>query len=141
MSDLMLATVAGLASAAVLEVLRHLLGRMQKMTEKRIDDATSFRHDLLARITALENDLVQITKQGDNWQERYYAERELRLKAQWQLENRGQLLEMPPAIQKAGDCLLDIAPSDAQTSASLVPAFQADPKSEVENALTEPKNG
>ena len=86
--DWMLAAVAGLGSALVLEIVRHVLARVQKTTEKHMDDATSFRHDLLARIAALESDITQINQQCNQWQERYYAERELRIKAQWKLESR-----------------------------------------------------
>ena len=86
--DWVLAAVSGLGSAVVLEIVRHVLARAQKTTEKHMDDATSFRHDLLARIVALESDLTQVCQQRNQWQERYYAERELRAKAQWQLESK-----------------------------------------------------
>ena len=91
--DWMLAAVAGLGSAVVLEVVRHVLARVQKTTEKHMDDATSFRHDLLTRIASLEEDIAEVCQQRNQWQERYYAERELRSKAQWQLESR----EVTPA--------------------------------------------
>ncbi len=87
MPDWMFAAVAGLGSAATLEVLRHVLARVQKVTEKQMDDATSFRHDLLARIAALEEDVAQSHNERNEWMDRYYAERELRVKAQWQLEH------------------------------------------------------
>lgn len=87
MPDWMFAAIAGLGSAAMLELLRHVLARVQKVTEKQMDDATSFRHDLLARINALEEDVTQSHKERNEWMDRYYAERELRVKAQWQLES------------------------------------------------------
>lgn len=90
MPDWMFAAVAGLGSAATLEVLRHVLARVQKVTEKQMDDATSFRHDLLARIAALEEDVAQSHNERNEWMDRYYAERELRVKAQWQLEHHQQ---------------------------------------------------
>lgn len=87
MPDWMLAAVTGLGSAAALELLRHVLARVQKVTEKQMDDATSFRHDLLARIAALEKDATQSSSERNEWMERYYAERELRVKAQWKLDS------------------------------------------------------
>ena len=95
MPDWMLAAGAGLASAAALEVLRHVLARVQKATEKQMDDATSFRHDLLGRIAALEEDVAQSNKERNEWMDRYYVERELRTKAQWQLEGQAQTLAAP----------------------------------------------
>ena len=62
-TDWLLAAAAGLGSAVVLELVRHVLARAQKTTEKHMDDATSFRHDLLARIVALESDLAQVCQQ------------------------------------------------------------------------------
>ena len=94
--DWMLAAVAGLGSALVLEIVRHVLARVQRTTEKHMDDATSFRHDLLARISALESDIAKISQQRNQWQERYYAERELRAKAQWLLESRDDSQTAPP---------------------------------------------
>lgn len=88
MPDWMLAGVTGLGSAVALELLRHVLARVQKVTEKQMDDATSFRHDLLTRIAVLEKDATQSTSERNEWMERYYTERELRIKAQWQLENQ-----------------------------------------------------
>ena len=102
--DWMLAAVAGLGSAVVLEIVRHVLARAQKTTEKHMDDATSFRHDLLARIVALESDLTHVCQQRNQWQERYYAERELRAKAQWQLESKNPDSASP----------IDIASSSAE---------------------------
>ena len=86
--DWMLAAMAGLGSAVALEIVRHVLARVQKTTENHMGDATSFRHDLLARINALEVDIANVAQQRNQWQERYYAERELRVKAQWQLEKQ-----------------------------------------------------
>ena len=105
MPDWMLAAGAGLGSAAALEVLRHVLARVQKVTEKQMDDATSFRHDLLARIAALEEDVTQSNKERNVWMDRYYAERELRVKAQWQLERQEQNAPVidPRPASESGD--------------------------------------
>ncbi|MDQ3812763.1 MAG: hypothetical protein M3347_02285 [Armatimonadota bacterium] len=86
MPDSILAALAGLCSAGVLEVLRHVLARGQKIAEKSVDDATAFRHDLLARISALEEDQAALAKERDEWRDKYYAEREQRVRAEWQLE-------------------------------------------------------
>ena len=99
--DWMLAAVAGLGSAVALEIVRHVLARAQKTTEKHMDDATSFRHDLLARIVALESELTQVCQQRNQWQERYYAERELRAKAQWQLESKNSGGALPVDAQSS----------------------------------------
>ena len=102
MPDWMLAGVTGLGSAVALELLRHVLARVQKVTEKQMDDATSFRHDLLARIAVLETDATQSTSERNEWMDRYYTERELRIKTEWQLENQnsGSSPESPPEKQK-----------------------------------------
>ena len=69
--DWIFAAVAGLGSAVALEIVRHVLARVQKTTERNMDDATSFRHDLRARINALEADVIELGQQRNHWQERY----------------------------------------------------------------------
>ena len=86
MSDSIIAALVGLGCAGTLEVVRHLLARGQKIAEKSVDDATAFRHDLLTRIESLADDNAVVAKERDDWQEKYYAEREQRIKAEWQLE-------------------------------------------------------
>jgi hypothetical protein len=86
MSDSIIAALVGLCCAATLEMLRHLLARGQKTAEKSVDDATAFRHDLLTRIEALGNENMALAKERDEWQDKYYAEREQRVKAEWQLQ-------------------------------------------------------
>ena len=76
MPESFVAALAGLCSAAVLEVLRHLLRHSQKTTSKSMDDATAFRHDLLARIVLLEQERNLLEQESDEWQEQYYQERE-----------------------------------------------------------------
>jgi len=89
-----LAALLGLSGALTLEMLRHFLSLGQKNTERRLSDATSFRQDLLGRIGALEDDCAALSKERDGWQSRYYAERERRAKAEWQIEALGGT---PPA--------------------------------------------
>ncbi len=86
MSDSIIAALVGLCCAGTLEVVRHVLARGQKMAEKSVDDATAFRHDLLMRIEALGDDNMVLSKERDEWQQKYYAEREGRIKAEWQLQ-------------------------------------------------------
>jgi hypothetical protein len=86
MPDSIIAALAGLCSAGFLEVLRYLLARSQKVAERSIDDATAFRHDLLARIDTLEEENGCLVKDRGEWQHKYYLEREERVKAQWQLQ-------------------------------------------------------
>lgn len=95
MSDSLFAALLGLAGALTLELLRHFLSLGQKSAQHTLDDATSFRQDLLGRIGALEDDCAAVAKERDEWQERYYAERERRVKAEWQVEALGATL--PPA--------------------------------------------
>ena len=71
MPDWILAAVTGLGSAVALELLRHVLARVATYTEKQMDDATSFRHDLLARINILEKDAIQSNSERNEWMERY----------------------------------------------------------------------
>ena len=113
--DWMLAAVAGLGSALVLEIVRHVLARVQKTTEKHMDDATSFRHDLLARISALESDIAKISQQRNQWQERYYAERELRTKAQWKLESQNSD-QVPPELTPPSTTNLPVYDEPNETS-------------------------
>ena len=93
MQDSIIAALVGLGSAGALEVLRHLLARSQKVAEKSVDDATAFRHDLLTRIESLEKDKAALIKERDEWQDKYYAEREQRVKADWQLETLGWIAQ------------------------------------------------
>lgn len=88
MSDSLWAALAGVGSAVSLELLRHLLARSTGNAQHRLDDATSFRQDLLGRIGSLEDDCAAFAKERDEWQARYYAEREARTKAEWQIEAR-----------------------------------------------------
>jgi hypothetical protein len=86
MSDSIIAALVGLCCAGTLEVVRHILARGQKIAEKSVDDATAFRHDLLTRIESLGDDNTALAKERDDWQQKYYAEREERVKAEWQLQ-------------------------------------------------------
>lgn len=95
MSQPFLAALAGLGSAAALELLRHLMARAAGNVQRTLDDSTSFRQDLLARIGSLEDDCAALAKERDEWQGRYYAEREARAKAQWQIE-ASQSASLPP---------------------------------------------
>lgn len=97
MSDSFFAALLGLGGALTLEMLRHFLSLGQKNTQRSLDDATSFRQDLLRRINALEDDCVALAKERDEWQSRYYAERERRAKAEWQIEALGGTASTPSA--------------------------------------------
>ena len=113
--DWMLAAVAGLGSAVVLEIVRHVLARVQKTTEKHMDDVTSFRHDLLARIAALESGIARISQQRNQWQERYYAERELRVKAQWSLENQNPD-DAPPELTQPSSMIITVCSDENENN-------------------------
>jgi len=91
------AALLGLGGALFLELLRHFLSLGQKNTERTLGDATSFRQDLLGRIGALEDDCTALAKERDEWQARYYAERERRAKAEWQIEALGGTPPAPSA--------------------------------------------
>ena len=95
MPDSITAALVGLCSTAFLELLRHMLARSQKT----VDDATAFRHDLLSRIDALEEGNTSLIRERDEWQSKYYTEREQRVKAEWQLEALGWIAQElhPPA--------------------------------------------
>lgn len=95
MSDSVLAALVGLGGALSLELLRNFLSLGQKSAQHTLDDATSFRQDLLGRIGALEDDCAALAKERDEWQARYYGERERRAKAEWQVESLGGTV--PPA--------------------------------------------
>lgn len=95
MSDSLVAAGLGLGGALSLELLRHCLALGQKNVQRTLDDSTSFRQDLIGRLGALEDDYAALTKERNDWQERYYAERERRIKAEWQIEAPGGAL--PPA--------------------------------------------
>ena len=102
MSDPLLAGLAGLGSAAALEVLRHLLARAAGNSQRTLDDSTSFRQDLLARIGSLEDDCASLSKERDEWQARYYTEREARSRAEWKIE-AGHGPSPPPATSTSRD--------------------------------------
>jgi hypothetical protein len=102
MPDSIIAALVGLCCAGTLEVLRHLLARGQKSVEKAVDDATAFRQDLLARIEALEKDTAALVKERDEWQDKYYKEREGRAKAEWQLESLGWIAQEQELRKKSG---------------------------------------
>ena len=95
MSDSFIAATAGLCSAGLLELLRHLLARNQKAAEKAVDDVVAFRHDLLVRIDSLQEENTGLVKERDEWQRQYYEERELRLKTEWQLNTVGWIAQEP----------------------------------------------
>ena len=88
MHESFLAALVGLGSASALEMLRHLLRHSQKAASKSVDDATAFRHDLLARIASLEHERARVEQERDEWQEQYYREREKLIQGQYQLDQR-----------------------------------------------------
>lgn len=93
-----MAALLGLGGALTLEMLRHFLSLGQKSSERTLSDATSFRQDLLGRIGALEDDCVALAKERDEWQARYYDERERRTKAEWQIEALGGTPPPAPSV-------------------------------------------
>lgn len=102
MPEYFLAALAGACSAGALEVLRHLLAHSQQAASKSVDDAIAFRQDLLARIEGLEQELTRLTQERDEWQERFYREREARIQPQvssWHTQQPDQPADEAPSTK------------------------------------------
>lgn len=69
---------AGLFGIA-LEATRQWMARSNTQEEKVTDDVSAFRKELIYERHKLH-------KERDEWQAKYYDERDARLKAEWQLE-------------------------------------------------------
>lgn len=85
MSDTIVAGLVGGAVAVLLKLFDVFVAKNKNVT----DDTAAFRHDLMTRIDQLSKDVEFSRKEGDEWQAKYLAEREIRLKQEWQIQMLG----------------------------------------------------
>jgi hypothetical protein len=76
--NILIGIFAGLFGIA-LEATRQYMTRGNSREEKATDDASAFRKELL-------DETHKLRQERDQWQNKYYDERDARLKAEWQLE-------------------------------------------------------